>query len=58
MAQGKPKNGKQISMTIDSDILENLDSYCELERRSRTSAIELAIVYYLEHVGFTKKEGQ
>lgn len=58
MAQGKPKKGrKTISLSIDSDILLKLDDFCDRDRRSRSSAIEIAIEKYLESIGFDNKGG-
>lgn len=58
MAQGKPKKGrKTISLSIDSDILLKLDDFCEQDRRSRSSAIEIAIERYFDSIGFDGKGG-
>ena len=44
----KPKNKKVFTLSLDSDLMEELDILCEKERRTRSSAIELAVEMYLD----------
>ena len=43
----KAKNRKTYTLSLDVDLMEELDSYCDKERRTRSSAIELAVEMYL-----------
>ena len=52
---------KLISLKIDKELLENLDTECQLTWRKRNAAINKAISYYLEIMELRRllrKEGQ
>lgn len=57
MAKKKVKDSTPMSLSIDSEVLKKLEAFCEKERRSKTSAIELAILHYLEDSGFEDDGG-
>lgn len=50
------KNYKNITLSFDADLLKRLDAYCDKERRTRSSAFELAVEKYLEREGFIKED--
>ena len=43
----KPKNNKTYTLSLDADLIKTLDKICEKERRTRSSAIELAVEMYI-----------
>ena len=43
----KPKNSKIVTLSLDCDLMDLLEKYCERDRRTKSSAIELAIEKYL-----------
>lgn len=50
------KNYKSITLSFDAELLKKLDAYCEKERRTRSSAFELAVEKYLKNEGFIKED--
>lgn len=55
MAQ-KQKNNKNLTISINADLIENLDAFCEHELRTKSSVIEIALRKYLKGEGFLKEE--
>ena len=51
----KPKNSKIVTLSLDCDLMDLLEKYCERDRRTKSSAIELAIEKYLIAEGFIKE---
>jgi len=52
------KESRVVSFNLDVDIIERLSNFCEKERRTKTSAVELAITEYLDnHFKDEDKEG-
>ena len=46
----KRGNRKAFTLSLDRTLIDHLDKYCEKERRTRSSAIEIAIEEYIEYV--------
>lgn len=44
----KQKKKKVFTLSFDSELMERLDVFCEKERRTRSSAMEIAVERYLE----------
>ena len=55
MAQ-KQKNNKNLTISINADLIENLDAFCEKELRTKSSVMELALRKYLQGEGFLKED--
>ena len=51
----KQKKCKPYTMSLDIELMDKLDEFCEKERRSRTSAVELAVERYLKAEGVIKE---
>ena len=45
----KRRNAKHITVNIDIDVLKELENFCKQEKRTKSSAIELAIEEYLKN---------
>lgn len=57
MARKKTKEKRSITVALDSFLLDQLELLCERDRRTKTSAIEIAIENYLIKEGLIEKEG-
>jgi len=52
----KTKNRKTYTLSLDVDLMEELDAFCDKERRTRSSAIELAVEMYLDRARKDKED--
>lgn len=48
MARPKIKDSKAMTVRLDSDLFDKLNEYCEKSGQTKTTAVERALVMFIE----------
>lgn len=48
MARPKVKDSKAMTVRLDSDLFDKLNEYCEKSGQTKTTAVERALVMFIE----------
>jgi len=51
----RQKNNKTYTLSLDADLMKELDELCREERRTRSSAVELGVELYIRRSKMLKE---